>query len=103
MTEDPHEQTPLLADNSNQHGQYKSPVSIQDIERQSTSISPPSSCVTKEEEEQLVGDTAVGEILPYNAYSSIDFLHDLVSTVPIYSTTDKDPRYNKNIGTHHTW
>ena len=29
-------------------------------------------------EEELLGSTAVGEILPYNDYSSIDFLHDLV-------------------------
>ena len=36
------------------------------------------SFVSKEEE--LLGNTAVGEILPYNDYSSIDFLHDLVSS-----------------------
>jgi chloride channel 3/4/5 len=35
-----------------------------------------SSAVTKEEE--ALGQTAVGEILPYKDYSSIDFLHDLV-------------------------
>jgi chloride channel 3/4/5 len=35
-----------------------------------------SSYISKEEE--ALGNTAVGEILPYNDYSSIDFLHDLV-------------------------
>jgi chloride channel 3/4/5 len=29
-------------------------------------------------EEEALGDTAVGEILPYTPYASIDFLHDLV-------------------------
>jgi chloride channel 3/4/5 len=29
-------------------------------------------------EEQLLSDTAVGERLPYNDYSTIDWLHDLV-------------------------
>jgi len=35
-----------------------------------------SSMISKEEE--ALGNTAVGEILPYNDYSSIDFLHDVV-------------------------
>jgi chloride channel 3/4/5 len=30
-------------------------------------------------EEQLLSDTAVGERLPYNDYTTIDWLHDLVS------------------------
>ncbi|KAF2664502.1 hypothetical protein BT63DRAFT_448491 [Microthyrium microscopicum] len=29
-------------------------------------------------EEEALGDTAAGEILPYSPYSSIDFLHDLI-------------------------
>ena len=29
-------------------------------------------------DEQLLGDTAVGERLPYNDYTTIDWLHDLV-------------------------
>lgn len=29
-------------------------------------------------EEQLLSDTAVGERLPYNDYTTIDWLHDLV-------------------------
>jgi chloride channel 3/4/5 len=35
-----------------------------------------SSHVSKEE--QLLSDTAVGERLPYNDYTTIDWLHDLV-------------------------
>lgn len=29
-------------------------------------------------DEQLLGETAVGERLPYNDYTTIDWLHDLV-------------------------
>jgi hypothetical protein len=29
-------------------------------------------------EEQLLGETAIGERLPYNDYTTIDWLHDLV-------------------------
>lgn len=36
-----------------------------------------SSHVSKEE--QILGETAVGERLPYNDYTTIDWLHDLVS------------------------
>jgi len=36
-----------------------------------------SSHVSKEE--QALGETAVGERLPYNDYTTIDWLHDLVS------------------------
>lgn len=32
-------------------------------------------------EEEALGSTAVGERLPYNEYTSIDWLHDLVSTL----------------------
>lgn len=31
-------------------------------------------------EEQVLGETAVGERLPYNDYTTIDWLHDLVRT-----------------------
>jgi len=31
-------------------------------------------------EEQALGETAVGERLPYNDYTTIDWLHDLVRT-----------------------
>lgn len=34
-------------------------------------------------EEQLLSDTAVGERLPYNDYTTIDWLHDLVGIIPI--------------------
>jgi len=37
-----------------------------------------SSHVSKEE--QVLGETAVGERLPYNDYTTIDWLHDLVSS-----------------------
>jgi hypothetical protein len=36
-----------------------------------------SSAVSKDE--QALGSTAIGERLPYNDYSTIDWLHDLVS------------------------
>ena len=39
-----------------------------------------SSHVSKEE--QLLSDTAVGERLPYNDYTTIDWLHDLVGGSP---------------------
>jgi hypothetical protein len=29
-------------------------------------------------EEQLLGETSIGERLPYNNYTTIDWLHDLV-------------------------
>ena len=34
-------------------------------------------------EEQALGETAVGERLPYNDYTTIDWLHDLVRPSPI--------------------
>jgi chloride channel 3/4/5 len=40
-----------------------------------------SSHVSKEEQE-LAG-TAVGERLPYNDYTTIDWLHDLVRPIPV--------------------
>jgi chloride channel 3/4/5 len=33
-------------------------------------------------EEQLLSDTPVGERLPYNDYTTIDWLHDLVKDPP---------------------
>lgn len=38
-----------------------------------------SSAVSKEE--QALGGTAIGERLPYNDYTTIDWLHDLVCSV----------------------
>ena len=41
-------------------------------------------------DEQILGETALGERLPYNDYTTIDWLHDLVSltTNRILSKTD---------------
>jgi hypothetical protein len=39
------------------------------------------SCVSKLESE--MGHTAVGERLPYNDYTTIDFLHDLVINITL--------------------
>jgi chloride channel 3/4/5 len=61
------EQTPLLHSNRLAQLQHE-----QDEEAQSLI----SSTVTKEEQ-QLAGST-VGERLPYNDYTTIDWLHDLV-------------------------
>jgi chloride channel 3/4/5 len=47
-----------------------------------------SSHVSKDE--QVLGETAVGERLPYNDYTTIDWLHDLVSTS--YSICFRDGR-----------
>jgi chloride channel 3/4/5 len=63
------ERTPLLHPNRLSQLQHE-----QDAEAQSTI----SSAVTKEEQ-QLAGST-VGERLPYNDYTTIDWLHDLVHT-----------------------
>jgi chloride channel 3/4/5 len=67
MTSPGHEQTPLLRPNRLSHLQHE-----QDEEAQSII----SSSVTKEERE--LGGSAVGERLPYNDYTTIDWLHDLV-------------------------
>lgn len=61
------ERTPLLQSNRIAQLQHE-----QDEEAQSTI----SSTVTKDEQ-QLAGST-VGERLPYNDYTTIDWLHDLV-------------------------
>jgi chloride channel 3/4/5 len=70
---EPTEHTHLLSVRSLRDSARLSSPSPRDIEARSLA----SSFVSKEEE--LLGNTAVGEILPYNDYSSIDFLHDLVS------------------------
>lgn len=41
-----------------------------------------SSAVSKDE--QALGGTAIGERLPYNDYTTIDWLHDLVSSEVIH-------------------
>lgn len=39
-------------------------------------------------EEQALGETAVGERLPYNDYTTIDWLHDLVSLLFLKAQLD---------------
>jgi len=68
------ENTPLLRSGSSSLLPNLSFRSLPSLE-----ASHPSSLLSKEDVEEILGDTAVGEILPYNPYSSIDFLHDLVS------------------------
>jgi chloride channel 3/4/5 len=41
-----------------------------------------SSSLSKEEE--ALGKTAIGERLPYNDYTTIDWLHDLVSCIDVH-------------------
>lgn len=65
--EEAHESTPLLDPRLASLGGRKG----------STAVSILSSHVSKEEQE--LGGTAVGERLPYNDYTTIDWLHDLVS------------------------
>lgn len=50
---------------------------LQSIANEIDGVSISSSHVSKEE--QVLKDTAVGERLPYNDYTTIDWLHDLVS------------------------
>lgn len=50
---------------------------IQSIVNEVDGVSISSSHVSKEE--ILLGETAVGERLPYNDYTTIDWLHDLVT------------------------
>jgi len=62
-TEDTHERTPLLGNRV---------ASLRGDEGRSLV----SSAVSKDE--QALGRTAIGERLPYNDYTTIDWLHDLV-------------------------
>lgn len=39
-------------------------------------------CSHVSKEEQVLAGTAVGERLPYNDYTTIDWLHDLVTSFP---------------------
>lgn len=71
------ERTPLLRQNRRSHLQQ---------EQDEEAFSIIASTVTKEEQ-QLAGST-VGERLPYNDYTTIDWLHDLVlTTSPNFRTT----------------
>lgn len=60
------------------HGVYDRRISLIQLEDDARSII--SSRVSKEE--QALASTSVGERLPYNDYTTIDWLHDLVG--PIY-------------------
>jgi chloride channel 3/4/5 len=70
MASEEGERTPLLRPNRLSQLQHE-----QDEEARSVI----SSTVSKEEQ-QLAGST-VGERLPYNDYTTIDWLHDLVTTL----------------------
>ena len=52
---------------------------LQSITAEIDGASIASSHISKEE--QALGETAVGERLPYNDYTTIDWLHDAVSTM----------------------
>ena len=64
------ERTPLLHDRRLSHLQRE-----QDVESASTMSS------TLSKEEQDLVDSTVGERLPYNDYTTIDWLHDLVQSL----------------------
>src|SRR2546421_12801916 len=52
---------------------------LEDIRQESTASSIISSHLSREE--QALSGTAIGERLPYNDYTTIDWLHDLVSAL----------------------
>ncbi len=53
--------------------------------------------ITKDE--LLMGDSAVGERLPYNDYTTIDFLHDLVSRTLNFPAPHSDIKHRSKIRT----
>lgn len=80
-----------------EHVVERTPLLFQDrrlssIAHEADAASVISSHVSKEE--QVLAETAVGERLPYNDYTTIDWLHDLVSIKFV----------SKNISTaYHSW
>lgn len=70
-SDEPNERTPLVPHNS-----Y-----LESLRREHDAQSIISSHVSKEE--QALGDTALGERLPYNDYTTIDWLHDLVRSITL--------------------
>lgn len=70
-----------MAQNANEHTRLLSAEGrrMNTLQHQSDAQSIISSQLSKEE--QLLSDTAVGERLPYNDYTTIDWLHDLVRTI----------------------
>jgi chloride channel 3/4/5 len=67
-----------MAHNANEHTQLLSAQGrrLSTLQHRGDGQSIISSHLSKEE--QLLSDTAVGERLPYNDYTTIDWLHDLV-------------------------
>lgn len=57
---------------------------LRSIANEIDGLSIASSNVSKEE--HALGDTAVGERLPYNDYTTIDWLHELVSS-PVFASS----------------
>lgn len=70
-----HEQTRLLPQKARQRSR------LQSIANEIDGASIASSHISREE--QALGETAVGERLPYNDYTTIDWLHDLVSSTEL--------------------
>ena len=69
--EEAHEETHLLS-----HHTY-----LEAVRREHDAQSVISSHISKEE--RVLGDTALGERLPYNDYTTIDWLHDLVRSIAL--------------------
>lgn len=67
-----HERTALLLHVANERR-------LSSLQREDAQSTLPSH-VSKEE--QALGDSTIGERLPYNDYSTIDWLHDLVQLTP---------------------
>jgi hypothetical protein len=67
-----------MAQNANEHTQLLSSQGrrLSAYQQEADAQSIISSHLSKQE--QLLSDTAVGERLPYNDYTTIDWLHDLV-------------------------
>lgn len=71
-----------MADNEpNERSRLLSVYNVQDrrlssLQQREAAVSILSSSVTKEE--QALGGSTIGERLPYNDYTTIDWLHDLV-------------------------
>lgn len=72
MSNSNHESTPLLSARANGHRRVNK-LAHQDDDEASSFVR---SHLTADE--LKMGDSAVGERLPYNDYTTIDWLHDLV-------------------------
>lgn len=76
--QEPNERTRLLSVNNYANRRLSS------LQQREAAVSIVSSSVTKEE--QALGGSTIGERLPCNDYTTIDWLHDLVS---LYTTSLK--------------